>query len=116
MRYLLIHYIDESIMSWDEHGEEIEDPQEMRALRAWDDEMTARGILVGGGALRPVRQTTKLQVRGGEVLVSDGPYAETKEQVAGFSVLECASLEEAIEVTSRHPTAKIGTFELRPFS
>jgi hypothetical protein len=116
MRYLLMHYIDESIMSWDENGEEIEDPQEMRVLAAWDDEMKARGILVGGGALRPVRETTTLQVRGGEVLVSDGPYAETKEQVAGFSVLECASPEEAIEVTSRHPTAKIGTFELRRFS
>jgi hypothetical protein len=47
--------------------------------------------------------------------MTDGPYAETKEQMAGYCVLECASLEEAIEVSSRHPTAKIGTFELRPF-
>ncbi len=116
MKYLLIHYIDESIMSRDENGDEIEDPQEMRVLAAWDDEMKARGILIGGGGLRPVRETTMLQVRDGELLVSDGPYAETKEQVAGYSVLECASLEEAIEVTSRHPTARIGTFELRPFS
>ncbi len=54
-------------------------------------------------------------VRGGEMLISDGPFAETKEQVAGFNVLECADLDEAIEVASRHPTAKIGTFELRPF-
>ncbi len=55
-----------------------------------------------------------MRVRGGEVLVSDGPFAETKEQVAGFDVLECASLEEAVEIASRHPTATIGTFELRP--
>jgi hypothetical protein len=49
------------------------------------------------------------------VLVSDGPFAETKEQIAGFNVLECASMDEAIHVASRHPTARIGTFELRPF-
>jgi len=114
MRYLLIHYIDESIL-FDENGEEIEDPQEMRALEAWDNEMKGRGILVGGGALRPVRETTTLRVRGGELLVTDGPFAETKEQIAGYSVLECADLTEATEVSSRHPTAKIGTFELRPF-
>ncbi len=74
-----------------------------------------RGILVGGGALQPVRETAMLRVRNGELLVSDGPFAETKEQMAGYSVLECADLDEAIEVSSRHPTAKIGTFELRPF-
>jgi hypothetical protein len=49
------------------------------------------------------------------VLVSDGPFAETKEQIAGFCVLECTDLDEAIEVASRHPTALIGTFELRPY-
>ncbi len=114
MRYLLIHYIDESIF-WDENGEEIEDPVELQALKAWDNEMKGRGILVGGGALQPVRETAMLRVRNGELLVSDGPFAETKEQMAGYSVLECADLDEAIEVSSRHPTAKIGTFELRPF-
>jgi len=114
MRYLLIHYIDESIF-WDENGEEIEDPVELQAHEAWDNEMKGRGILVGGGALQPVRETTMLRVSNGELLVSDGPFAETKEQMAGYSVLECADLDEAIEVSSRHPTAKIGTFELRPF-
>jgi hypothetical protein len=115
MKYLLIHYIDESILSWDTGGEEIEDPQEAKALEAWDAEMRARGILVGGAALQPVRETTTLRVRGGDVLVTDGPFAETKEQIAGYSVLECADLDEAIEVSSRHPTARIGAFELRPF-
>ena len=114
MQYLLIHYIDESTF-WDENGEEIEDPEELHALEAWDTEMKGRGILVGGGALQPVRETTTLRIRGGELLVSDGPFAETKEQMAGYSVLECADLDEAIEVSSRQPTAKIGTFELRPF-
>ena len=49
------------------------------------------------------------------MLVSDGPFAETKEQIAGFNVLECTDLDEAVAVASRHPTAKVGTFELRPF-
>ena len=56
-----------------------------------------------------------MRVRDGEVLLSDGPFAETKEQVAGFDVIECASMDEAIEIAARHPTAKVGTFELRPF-
>jgi len=69
---------------------------------------------VGGAVLRPTRETKTMQVRRGDLLVSDGPYAETKEQIAGYAVLECESLDEAVEVSSRHPTAKIGTFELRP--
>jgi hypothetical protein len=115
VRYLLIHYIDESILSWGEDGHELPDPEEDKALEAWDEEMVSRGILVGGGALRPVRETRTLRVRHGELMVSDGPFAETKEQIAGYSVLECASIEEATEVSARHPAAKIGTFELRPF-
>ena len=77
--------------------------------------MIKRGILVGGGVLRPPRETTTVRVRQGEVLVVDGPFAETKEQIAGYSVLECADLAEAIEVSSRHPTVRYGTFELRPY-
>ncbi|MGN6794677.1 MAG: YciI family protein [Streptosporangiaceae bacterium] len=116
MKYLLIHYIDEAILSWDENGHEVEDPEDARALADWDAEMIARGILVSGAPLRPVRDTKTLRVRGGELLISDGPYVETKEQIAGYSVLECESLEQAIEVSSRHPTSKIGTFELRAFA
>jgi hypothetical protein len=54
-------------------------------------------------------------VRDGQVLVTDGPFAETKEQVAGLNVLTCPSLAKAVEIASRHPTARIGTFELRAF-
>jgi hypothetical protein len=54
-------------------------------------------------------------VREGEVLVSDGPFAETKEQIGGFDILDCADLDEAIEVASKHPAASFGTLELRPF-
>ena len=53
--------------------------------------------------------------RGTELLVTDGPFAETKEQIAGFDVLECADLDEALEVGAKHPMAKFGMLELRPF-
>ena len=49
------------------------------------------------------------------MLVSDGPFAETKEQIAGYDVIECADLDEAIEIASKHPVARIGTIEIRPF-
>jgi hypothetical protein len=107
MRFMLIHYLDETTLPWTE--------DEDRALEAWDAEMDERGILVGGGRLRPPGETTTLQVRGGELLRTDGPFAETKEQIAGYSELECTDLEQAIEVSARHPTAALGTFELRPY-
>jgi hypothetical protein len=54
-------------------------------------------------------------MRGGDVLVADGPFAETKEQIAGFDIIECADLDEAIDVASRHPVARFGSIEVRPF-
>jgi hypothetical protein len=115
MRFMMIHYIDQSVLSRDENGEEIEDLEETRIREAWDEEMLERGILVGGGVLDHPDQTTTLRVRDGKVLVTDGPFAETKEQIAGYAVLECANLAEAIEVSSRHPTGTYGTFELREY-
>jgi hypothetical protein len=56
-----------------------------------------------------------VRVRDGEVVVSDGPFAETKEAVGGFDILECDSLEEAVEIAAAHPLAQIGTIEVRPF-
>jgi hypothetical protein len=55
-----------------------------------------------------------VRVRDDELLVSDGPFAETKEQVGGYDLIECAGLDQAIEVASRHPTARLGTIEVRP--
>ncbi len=115
MKYLMIHCLDESTWLNPADGSEQEDPAHEQAEQAWVTEMETRGVKLSGGRLRPVSDATTVRVRGGEVLVSDGPFAETKEQIAGFDVLECANLDEAIEVASRHPTAKVGTFELRPF-
>ncbi|OLT15100.1 transcription initiation protein [Pseudonocardia sp. CNS-139] len=82
---------------------------------AWVKDTNGRGVRVLGHRLRPVADATTVRVRGTEVLVSDGPFAETKEQIFGFDVLECTDLDEAIEVAARHPVARIGTIEVRPF-
>jgi hypothetical protein len=116
VRYLLFHCLDEAAELTEDDDSDVEGSAAAQAVDAWDREMEIRGIKVGGGRLRPVGEAKIVRVRGGEVLVSDGPFAETKEQIAGFNVLECADLDEAIEAVSRHPTAKIGTFELRPLS
>ena len=110
MKYMLIHYIDESmeLSPDDDAAFDVE-------LEAWDTEMKDRGVLIGGGRLRPVGDAKTLTVHGGEALISHGPFAETKEQMAAYSVLECTDLNEALEAASRHPTARIGTFEPWPY-
>jgi hypothetical protein len=64
--------------------------------------------------LRPAEDATTVRVREEEVLLSDGPFAETKEQIAGYDIIECENLDEAIEVASRHPVARFGSIEVRP--
>jgi hypothetical protein len=115
VKFMMIHYLDQSLI-WDENGVEGEPPEETRARDAWDEEMESRGIMVGGGVLRASAEAKTLRVRNGEVLLTDGPFAETKEQIAGYTILECADMDEAIEVAARHPTGAYGTFELRPYS
>ena len=114
MRYLLIHCIDETAPLSPAEDSDQDGSPAAQAVEAWVSEMESRGVKQYGGRLRPVSDATTVRVRGGEVLIADGPFAETKEQIAGFDVLECASLGEAIAVAARHPTARIGTFELRP--
>ena len=115
MKYMLIHCVDESIALAPEDNCRIPGTPAARALKTWLDDLTARGVRLHGGRLRPVSDATTVQVQEGNLLVSDGPFAETKEQVAGYDVIDCADLDEAIEIASRHPTASIGTIEVRPF-
>jgi hypothetical protein len=90
------------------------DPAELDAT-AWVDEVERRGIRIMGDRLRPPSDATTVRVRNGETLVTDGPYVETKEFIGGFDILDCADLDEAIEVASKHPIAKFGMIEVRPF-
>jgi hypothetical protein len=111
VKYMLIHCVAEP----DELPEGGK-PEAEGDLQAWLDEMERRGVLQQGERLRRTTEATTVRLRNGETLVLDGPFAETKEQVAGYTVLECADMEEAVEVAARHPTARIGTFELRPLA
>jgi hypothetical protein len=115
VRFLLIHYLDENATLDPAEDPDAEGSAAAVAMRDWIAEMERTGVKGSGGALRPSAVAATVRIRGGELLVSDGPFAETKEQIAGFDVLECASLAEAVAIASRHPTARIGTFELRAF-
>ena len=81
---------------------------------AWVEEMTARGVRKFGSRLRPASSATTLRGNAGKVLLSDGPFAETKEQILGFDLLDCADLDEALEVAGRHPWLRHGVIEVRP--
>jgi hypothetical protein len=109
MQYMFIHVGDESV--------ELDEQQaacDQALLATWLEEVIRRGIDLHGSRLRPTADATTVRVRKGELLLSDGPFAETKEQVGGYDVVECASAEEAIGWASKHPTAHIGAIEVRP--
>jgi hypothetical protein len=76
--------------------------------------MTERGLLQVTGGLRPPAEAKTVRIRRRQLLLSDGPFAETKEQIAGLCILECADMAEAIEAAARHPAAGYGTIEVRP--
>jgi hypothetical protein len=77
-------------------------------------EMGERGVLLGGERLQSVADATTVRVRDGEVLTTDGPFAETKEQIGGYYLVDCKDLDEAIEVAAKIPTARSGSIEVRP--
>ena len=81
----------------------------------WLDDVEARGIRITGDQLAPPRRARSVRVRDGKTIVTDGPFATTKEAVGGFDIIECGSLEEAVEIAAGHPVAQSGTIEVRPF-
>ncbi|WAU81546.1 SgcJ/EcaC family oxidoreductase [Streptomyces sp. Qhu-G9] len=94
-------------------GEDSDDPAAGEPVGLWAAEQGARGVRLHGHRLRPSTETVTVRVRDGEVLRTDGPFAETKEIVGGFDVLECRDLDEALEVAARHPGAADGSVEVR---
>jgi hypothetical protein len=108
MKFMLIHTLDESTHA---NEEECSVPVE---LESWATEMVDRGIELDGGRLYPTTSATSVRRRDGQTLVVDGPFAETKEQVAGYDLLECRDLDEAIAVAAAHPTINVGSIEVRP--
>jgi len=111
MRYLLSIYVDESGFA----DATPEDGSRMRAAyTAFTDEVEAAGVLRGGDGLQPSSTSTTVRVRDGEPLLTDGPFAETREQLAGYYLLECADLDEALGWAAKIPGAAWGAVEVRP--
>lgn len=81
---------------------------------AWVKEMENRGIRVYGNPLRPASDATTVRVRKGKLLRTNGPFANSEEKMCAYELIECESVEEAIDVASQHPMAKVATIEVRP--
>ncbi|MEZ0091332.1 YciI family protein [Streptacidiphilus sp. EB129] len=92
------------------------DPAPTTDIDVWVDEHDGSGRRLQGMALAPTSTATTVRVRNGRTLVSDGPFAETKEVILGFDLLQCADLDEAIEVARTHPMARHGRIEIRPLA
>lgn len=90
-------------------------PEAPGDIEAWFAAVTERGNWLDGDRLRPPRQAKTIRVRAGKILVTDGPFTEAKEAIVGFDILECGSLDEAIAIAAKHPMARAGRLELRPF-
>lgn len=107
MRYLMIVATDP------DHS--VEDAARAPSIETWSEQVTASGAWVMGERLRPTSDATTVRVRNGELLITDGPFTESKEWIAGFDILDCADLDAAIEIAASHPMAFTGRLELRPF-
>lgn len=108
MKYMLLIYTDENAY---EDGEREACYVESIALT---HDLHAKGQFVAASPLHPVATATSIQIRDGKRLITDGPFAETREQLGGYYVVEAANLDEAISIASRIPGARKGTVEIRP--
>ena len=114
MKYLLLVCWDAERMNGQTEPEPSDAADEEEEGFPWVDDLRARGTWLIGDQLAPPRRARSVRVRNGKKLVTDGPFAETKEAVGGFDLLECDSLEEAVEIAASHPIAEMGTIEVRP--
>ena len=114
MKYMMLVCVDRTRFADDEAPDapETADTADTGSF-PWLDDVIARGIRLHGDRLRPAEEARTVLVRDGEILVSDGPFAETKEIICGYDMLECASLEEAVQVAAAHPVAAFGKIEVR---
>jgi hypothetical protein len=111
MRYLMMICADERTVA---ELTPAEGAAMMGEYMAWSESMAARGVLQGGERLRPSTDASTVRVRDGDRLVADGPFAETKEQIGGYFVVDGKDLDEAIEIAATIPGARTGTIEVRP--
>ena len=108
MRYLLLIGADEDV------AEKAMAAGEFGGFTAWLDDLQRRGVLEAHEGLHPSPTATTVRVRGDEVLLTDGPFVEGREQIGGFALVNCRDLDEAIEIAAGHPATRFGQVEIRP--
>lgn len=112
MKYICLGYMEEK--TWDAMSKSEQEAFVNECL-AYDEVLRKNGHIIGGEALQSVRTATTVRFRNGKVSVTDGPFAETKEQLGGIMILEAEDLNHAIQLMSKHPGIRLGgCFEVRP--
>jgi hypothetical protein len=111
MKYICLGYVDPGLFA---SVSEAEMNAMMDSCCAYDDQLRANGHFKGGEALQPPNTAMTLRYANGRIVTTDGPYAETKEQLGGIMILEARDLNHAVELISKHPGAKFGPWEIRP--
>ena len=108
MKYLCLIYSDEQVLHTSPDS-----PKDAECL-AYAESVQGSGRLLAGQALESVQAATTVRMRGGKLSITDGPFAETKEQLAGFYLIDAKDLNEAIQVAGNIPAARVGSVEVRP--
>jgi len=108
MKYMLLVYMNEQAMTDEERAHCYVESAQLT------QDLSAKGQYVGAGPLHPVATATSVRVRDGKRVVTDGPFAETREQLGGYYLIEAKDLDEAIDIAERIPPARYGTIEIRP--
>ena len=111
MKYLCLIYQDESVV---QKFPKAEFEKVHSEYRAFHDELKESGRLLGNNGLQPTQTATTVRVRNGKVTTTDGPFAETKEQLGGYFLFEARDLNEAIQIAAKIPSARFGSIEVRP--
>jgi hypothetical protein len=110
MQYMLLIYADPSLPP----RRQAEDDALFEAFQAFTGDLRSSGAYVAGDPLAPITSATTVRVRDGKLAVTDGPFAETKEWLGGFLIIEANSLDDALEVATKCPGTKYGSVEIRP--
>ena len=113
MKYMLLIHDSEKV--WGALSQD-EQQQIMADYRRFSDEIKATGQYLAGSQLQPTSAATSVRVRNGKRIVTDGPFAETREQLGGYYLVDAKDLDEAIGLAERLPSAKLGTIEIRPLA
>jgi hypothetical protein len=111
MKYIMLIYGNEAAEAAAGEADRME---MFQAHMAYAQEMGAKGVMVGGDPLLPTSAATTVRVRDGKALTTQGPFAETTEQLGGYYLIECANLDDALSWAAKNPSAKYGSIEVRP--